>query len=359
MVCVVSSKIRAEVSSYPPDGLCGYSSLSPSTKTNVTSWLKASETSAERTLLPGSGADSKEDEVRRLFRLSDQRLSSRLHDAAVRRGNSYGHAVQHAPVGFLNLYREFSTSTVVTNALLVLKRINTYIKRRREGWSPLLVLGLSIDFFDDYDTVDVMRTIFVPSLFIAIGHISYSDASFPDCTILPPNILVYPNSRSSRTNRTYGHTLNDTLPIVERVRKSHPQLPLSISVALSGRYYTPEANGTFERYLPFEKCVEGRGPRFDDPAQICPNVVLAQWKLQKNDSYFYESLVNERLRLTFTFDSLEWLKAKLCEVKRFLTTVSFGVAAYDVEYDSLQQGCPQDPASSWCLQPSLRSSTAE
>ncbi|XP_075726735.1 uncharacterized protein LOC119186260 [Rhipicephalus microplus] len=243
--------------------------------------------------------------------------------------------------GFLNLYREFSTPTVVTNALLVLKRINTYIKRRREGWSPLLVLGLSIDFFDDYDTVDVMRTIFVPSLFIAIGHISYSDASFPDCTILPPNILVYPNSRSSRTNRTYGHTLNDTLPILERVRKSHPQLPLSISVALSGRYYTPKRTDTFERYLPFEKCVEGRGPRFDDPAQICPNVVAAQWKLQKNDSYFYESLVNERLRLTFTFDSLEWLKAKLCEVKRFLTTVSFGVAAYDVEYDSLRQGCPE------------------
>ncbi|KAL3219096.1 hypothetical protein MRX96_050548 [Rhipicephalus microplus] len=75
--------------------------------------------------------------------------------------------------------------------------------------------------------------------------------------------------------------------------------------------------------------------------QICPYIVAAQWKLQKNDSYYYESLVSERLRQTFTFDSLDWLKAKLCEVKSFLTTVSFGVAAYDVEYDSFPKGCPE------------------
>ncbi|KAL1437691.1 hypothetical protein MTO96_048719 [Rhipicephalus appendiculatus] len=109
--------------------------------------------------------------------------------------------------GFLNLYREFSTPTAVTNALLVLKQIDFYIKSRTVLVHSLYVLGLSIDFAQDHNTVDLMRTVFVPSMFIAIGHISYSDASFPYCTILPPNVLMYPNSHSSRTNKTYGHTL--------------------------------------------------------------------------------------------------------------------------------------------------------
>ncbi|KAL1479818.1 hypothetical protein MTO96_051556 [Rhipicephalus appendiculatus] len=243
--------------------------------------------------------------------------------------------------GFLNLYREFSTPTAVTNALLVLKRIDDFLKRLQARWRPLHVLGLSIDFVEDYKTVDVMRTVFVPSMFIAIGHISYSDAGFPDCTILPPNILVYPNSLSSRTNKTYGHTLNDTLPILERVYKSHPKLPLSISVTLSGRYYAPKRVDTSQRYLPFEDCTDFRGPRYDDPANVCPSVAGAEWKFQKNHSYHYEALLNYNRKLTFTFDSIDSLKLKVCEVKRFLPNVSFGVAGYDVDFDSSLQGCTE------------------
>ncbi|KAL3221953.1 hypothetical protein MRX96_029061 [Rhipicephalus microplus] len=72
-------------------------------------------------------------------------------------------------------------------------------------------------------------------------------------------------------------------------------------------------------------------------SQVCPNSVRAQWELRSNDIYYCEVLVSERYKATFTLDSIGWLKVKLCEVKRFLTSVSFGVAAYDVDYDSLKK----------------------
>ncbi|KAL3210454.1 hypothetical protein MRX96_008699 [Rhipicephalus microplus] len=243
--------------------------------------------------------------------------------------------------GFLNLYREFSKPAAMANALLVLKQLDFFVKRLPVLLRPLYVIGLSVDFAQDHKTVDLMRTIFVPSMFIAIGHISYSDASFPYCTILPPNVLTYPNSHSHRANKTYGHTLNDTIPILEMVRQSHPRLPMSISVGLSGRYYAPKFLDGPSRYLPFEDCTDFSGPRYDDPANVCPSVAGDEWKFEQNKNYHYEALLNEKLKKTFTFDSIDSLKLKLCDAKRYLTSVSFGVAAYDVDFDSSPEGCAE------------------
>ncbi|KAL1460434.1 hypothetical protein MTO96_043289 [Rhipicephalus appendiculatus] len=77
------------------------------------------------------------------------------------------------------------------------------------------------------------------------------------------------------------------------------------------------------------------------PIKVCPTVAGTEWKFEQNDNYHYEALFNEKLKRTFTFDSADSLKGKLCEVKRFLTSVSFGVAAYDVDFDSSRQGCTQ------------------
>ncbi|KAL1437693.1 hypothetical protein MTO96_048721 [Rhipicephalus appendiculatus] len=238
--------------------------------------------------------------------------------------------------GFLNLYREFSTPTAVRDALLVLKAFYLHIN------SPgsFYVLGLSIDFAENYTTVNLMRTIFVPSMFIAIGHISYSDASFPDCAILPPNIRWFPITHSSRFNKTYGHTLNDTLPILDMVRKSHPHLPLFISVGLSGRYYAPKlVEDAPDRYVAFQDCKNFSGPYYDDPANVCPSVAGADWELEDSTFYQYEALINQKLKRTFTFDNVRTLKAKVCDIKRNLLNVSFGVAAYDVDFDSNKRGC--------------------
>ncbi|KAL1437678.1 hypothetical protein MTO96_048706 [Rhipicephalus appendiculatus] len=106
---------------------------------------------------------------------------------------------------------------------------------------------------------------------------------------------------------------NDTLPILERVRKSHPQLPLSISVGLSGRYYAPKRLDSSQRYLPFEDCTDFPGPRYGDPANVCPSFDGAEWKFQENDTYQYEALLNEKRKLTFTFDSIDPLRAKKLE----------------------------------------------
>ncbi|KAL1466574.1 hypothetical protein MTO96_042635 [Rhipicephalus appendiculatus] len=342
MVCTVSNLMRADRSAFPPDGICDllyFDSFYKDNKNVLADGFRKLEANARFFLRQAQAARRTKYGASLAFtnNASAADMMTRQFDQGILEAVRYnaGH------FGFLNLYRAFSTPTAVTNALLVLKRIDSYLKRFQARLSPLLVLGLSIDFVEDYKTVDLMRTVFVPSMFIAIGHISYSDASFPHCTILPPNILVYPNSSSSRTNKTYGHTLNDTLPILERVRKSHAQLPLSISVGLSGRYYAPKRVDSSQRYLPFEDCTDFPGPRYDDPANVCPSFDGAEWKFQENDTYQYEALLNEKRKLTFTFDSIDPLKVKVCEIKRFLTRVSFGVAAYEVDYDSSRQGCTE------------------
>ncbi|KAL1437679.1 hypothetical protein MTO96_048707 [Rhipicephalus appendiculatus] len=344
--------MRTHKSAFPPDGICDllyFDSFYKDNKNVLADGFRKLEANARFFLSKAQGARRTKYGASFAFtnNASAAAMMTRQFDQGIVVAARYN--VGH--YGFLNLYRAFSTPTAVTNALLVLKRIDSYLKRLQARWSPLHVLGLSIDFVEDYKTVDLMRTVFVPSMFIAIGHISYSDASFPYCTILPPNILVYPNSRNRRTNKTYGHTLNDTLPILERVHKSHPQLPLSISVGLSGRYYAPKRVDTSQRYLPFEDCRDFPGPRYGDPANVSVCKVEQQRSVQvlteqngnfqENDTFQYEALLNQKRKLTFTFDSIDSLKVKVCEVKRFLTSVSFGVAAYEVDYDSSRQGCTE------------------
>ncbi|KAL3231581.1 hypothetical protein MRX96_048459, partial [Rhipicephalus microplus] len=75
---------------------------------------------------------------------------------------------------------------------------------------------------------------------------------------------------------------------------------------------------------------------------VCPSVAGDKWKFEQNKNYHYEALFNEKLKKrTFTFDSIDSLKLKLCDAKRYLTSVSFGVAAYDIDFDSSPEGCAE------------------
>ncbi|KAL1458787.1 hypothetical protein MTO96_027681, partial [Rhipicephalus appendiculatus] len=312
-------------------------SSTPYTRTTRTSWLTAIgnlKENARYFLHQASLASATESGISLAFTNTTSKadfLTEKFYEGAI---GVMSFNVSH--YGFLNLYREFSTPTAVRDALLVLKALYFRVNNNRSFY----VLGLSIDFAEDYTTVDLMRTIFVPSMFIAIGHISYSDASFPDCKMLPPSIRWFPLNQRSRLNRTYGHTLNDTLPILDLVRKSHPHLPLFISVGLSGRNYAPKlVEDALMQYVPFKGCKYFPGPYFEDPANVCPSVAGEDWEIRDSTFYGYRALLNRKFKRTFIFDTERTLKTKVCEIKRNLLNVSFGVAAYDIDYDSNPRGC--------------------
>ncbi|KAL1487341.1 hypothetical protein MTO96_031017, partial [Rhipicephalus appendiculatus] len=340
VVCTVSNQVRPEKSAYPVDGVCDllfFDSFYKDNKNVLANSIGKFEANARSFLYHASLARATESGISLAFTNTTSKadfLTEKFYEGAI--GVLYFNVTHY---GFLNLYGEFSTPTAVRDALLVLKALYFRLKYVNNNRS-FYVLGLSIDFAEEYTTVDVMRTVFVPSMFIAIGHISYSDASFPDCRILPPSIRRFPINLSSRFNRSYGHTLNDTLPILDLVRKSHPNLPLFISVGLSGRNYAPKlVEDVRKRYVPFQDCKNFLGPYFEDPANVCPSVAGADWEIKDSTFYGYRSLVNQKLKRTFTFDTERTLKAKVCEIKGNLLNVSFGVAAYDVDYDSNPRGC--------------------
>ncbi|KAL3210452.1 hypothetical protein MRX96_008697 [Rhipicephalus microplus] len=264
VVCTVSNQVHPGKSAYPADGVCDllfFDSFYKDNKNVLANGYNSLLSNAVYFLMHASTARKTQWGISLAFTNTTSKadfLTEKFYSAVI---NISSFNVIH--YGFLNLYREFSTPTVVTDALLVLKALYFRVKNNRSFY----VLGLSIDFAENDTTVDLMRTIFVPSMFIAIGHVSYSDASFPDCTILPPSIRWFPISR--RTNRTYGHKMNDTLAILDLVRKSHPHLPLSVSVGLSGRNYAPKlVEDLQDHYFVFRSCKDFPGPYFEDPANV-------------------------------------------------------------------------------------------
>ncbi|KAH6923813.1 hypothetical protein HPB50_007498 [Hyalomma asiaticum] len=110
---------------------------------------------------------------------------------------------------------------------------------------------------------------------------------------------------------------------------------------MGGRYYAPklELEDTPDRYKPYEDCKDFSGPYYDDPANVCPTVAGADWVLEESMFYQYKALVNQKLKRTFTYDTVDTIKTKVCDAKRSLLNVSYGVAAYDVDFDSSPQGC--------------------
>ncbi|XP_054921143.1 uncharacterized protein [Dermacentor andersoni] len=185
--------LRPETSALPPDGLCdllfyesfykddmniladGYANLEPSARHFVDQAYHAN-----KTLYGASFASTRPHSTPDLL---TQEFYEAIDDLWVRKIHHYG---------FLNLYRETSAPEMVKDALLVLRELHFHNKlfeqQRRFSYE---ILGLYIDSINFPPVVDdtafFISTVFVPSMFIAIGHLSFSDASFYDCTILPPN----------------------------------------------------------------------------------------------------------------------------------------------------------------------------
>ncbi|KAH7939723.1 hypothetical protein HPB52_016463 [Rhipicephalus sanguineus] len=267
VVCTVSNLIRAESSALPPDGVCDllfFDSFYKDNKNILADGYRKLEPNA-RFFLDWARRAHSGTKYGASFAFTNTVTPSDLMTKGFNQGVLGLVQYNARNFGFLNLYREFSTPTAVRNALLVLKQIDSYLKRLHARRSPFYVLGLSIDIGQDPKTVEIM----------------------------------------------------------------------------SGRYYAPKRVDTSQRYLPFEDCTDFPGPYYNDPTNVCPSVAGADWKFEENNTYHYEAVLNEKLNRTFTFDTVDSLKAKMCEVKRYLTSVSFGLAAYDIDFDSSAPGCAE------------------
>ncbi|KAL1437660.1 hypothetical protein MTO96_048689 [Rhipicephalus appendiculatus] len=249
--------------------------------------------------------------------------------------------------GFLNVHREFSERDALAETLVTLREIDAHIQESINVHSrpSYMVLGASIQNRSMYGAIHLMSTIFMPSLFIAIGHISYSDAAFPDCRILPPTVWTFPKGVNRSTDFPYGHTYFESAVLLEEVRDMDTSVPLSLSLSLAGRYYEPRftdpgspKNHDFGLFKP---CQDFNTSHYGDPvSEVCMSSQV-DWKYESNLRNQYAYAFSKSESRTITYDTMETLQNKVCDTKYHYVKMDYNLAVYDTDYDASSIGCPK------------------
>ncbi|KAL1480050.1 hypothetical protein MTO96_051360, partial [Rhipicephalus appendiculatus] len=275
------------------------------------------------------------------FAIDDKNIEQEIKTKRFESGIDWITAQNIAHFGFLNAYLSYASATHIFKALNVLKGLDDYLTLKNIRTSnTVMALGVAPVYPSEFDTyVELMKQVFMPDLFVAIGHISYSDDGRQDCVILPPSVYAFPQSFTA----PYGHTLLESVELLRHVDSipDHPALVLSLS--LHGRIYVPmhpdDGNpdniGTF---TVFNKC---NNSDIVAPAEICSS--HSPRGLHVNYVYnriFYVAQSYDKLaRKTSTFESEEALIAEVCDIKQTAVPLDFTIAAYDIDRDSAKALC--------------------
>ncbi|KAL1480053.1 hypothetical protein MTO96_051358 [Rhipicephalus appendiculatus] len=230
------------------------------------------------------------------FAIDDENVEQEIKTKRFESGIDWITAQNIAHFGFLNAYLSYASATHIFKALNVLKGLDDYLTLKNIRTSnTVMALGVAPVYPSEFDTyVELMKQVFMPDLFVAIGHISYSDDGRQDCVILPPSVYAFPQSFTA----PYGHTLLESVELLRHVDSipDHPALVLSLS--LHGRIYVPmhpdDGNpdniGTF---TVFNKC--------NNSDIVAP--------------------------------------AEVCDIKETAVALDFTIAAYDIDRDSAKALC--------------------
>ncbi|KAL1483092.1 hypothetical protein MTO96_002162 [Rhipicephalus appendiculatus] len=182
-----------------------------------------------------------------------------------------------------------------------------------------------------------LETIFKPHLFISMAHISYRDAERPDCMILPSSVHHYPPG----VTPTYGHTMNDSLALLRYLEDQQVFVSMAVGVTMKGRVYKPRNFSYPQSYNVFKSCMAHSGTQDFTPADGCPHGFpggLAA-NYEYNSTFFAEYAYDRSIEIVMVFDGKKGIKEKLCDLKQHYLSLSYGIAAYDVDFDSNRHSC--------------------
>ncbi|KAK8763127.1 hypothetical protein V5799_034254 [Amblyomma americanum] len=133
----------------------------------------------------------------------------------------------------------------------------------------------------------------MPTLFISIAHVPYRDAERPDCLILPSSVHHFPTG----VQPGYGHTMNDSLALLQHLEYERVHVSMAVGVTMKGRWYKPRDPASPSSYNLFQSCTNFSG-------------------------------------------SQDVIPASFCDGKQYYLVLTYGVAAYDIEYDVSPDACP-------------------
>ncbi|XP_070382824.1 uncharacterized protein [Dermacentor albipictus] len=241
------------------------------------------------------------------------------------------HNISH--FGFLDLNRQYTTDPVVFEALSVLKAVYLHLKPKTSPERPsYYVLGLSLDPPADYRVVNLMKTVFAPSMFISIAHLSYSVSSLPNCHIFPVAMDARPPGFVRSTGYSYGHTVYDSLNVLRKVAKLGLSIPLAMSFGMKGLFYAPKfPNPGAPKIMDFQlfkPCNDFQTAKYEDPKKVCAE---DGWTVSPPvPAHAY----NIKQRKAFTYLTELRIASLACNGKEFSLNLDYALAAYDVDYDA-------------------------
>ncbi|KAH6942510.1 hypothetical protein HPB50_006935 [Hyalomma asiaticum] len=338
LVCTVSSMYNRSVN-LPRDGLCDYIFFESLYKGGANSL--STGLSQDVTAFADRARHNTFTEFGMSFAIDNAKPGDRVHDPAFERGLDGLVQKQVIHYGFLDMHLQMTTNDTVAQALTILKRVNDHLAKTSgtRTRQSLMVIAMSLD-----DTasrpyvVNLMKTIFKPHLFIAMAHIPYRDADRPDCTILPSSVHHYP----AGVKPAYGHTMNDSLALLQYLEDEQVFTSMAVGVTMKGRWYKVSNPSSSASYNLFERCTAFSGSQDFAPADACAGG-SAYSALSRNYDYngtlFAGFTYNTSAERVLVFDSKKGIKYKFCDLKQHYLNLSYGVAAYDVEFDAPQHLC--------------------
>ncbi|KAK8787797.1 hypothetical protein V5799_022427 [Amblyomma americanum] len=176
---------------------------------------------------------------------------------------------------------------------------------------------------------------YYPDLFVVHGHYVFSDNDADHCAVMPPTRYSSVDLPSVFYEEYKFDLASGPVTLRELQFKNASSRGL-VSVTMKGRWTSPSAGEAFEFY---SHCDTNRGLlSFGSYTEVCNHPSYAPQIRYKPDHYAVLTHHSSRPH-AFAYDNEVGLGAKLCKVKSKVHDVSFGVAAYDVDFEDYVNEC--------------------
>ncbi|XP_075723768.1 uncharacterized protein LOC142765847 [Rhipicephalus microplus] len=257
--------------------------------------------------------------------------------------------VQH--FGLLKVYEDYVTdSSKFAQCLKILKRIVTHIQRaaRQDGGCPPVVYTvLGVRLTQDIHRLKVgkFNTVFRPTFFIAITHLSVPYTDTAESLVYPMSMISTPGNitRNSAQKNAYPDlsSINKAVDDLDWMRNnSKSDMSFYISLSMRARYYTLDAASgvTFDLFGPSKKSTNGEYKEDIDPKHVCCEEYGYYYRY--NSTVGAEYTFSPQENRTLVFDSERGVNEKFCAALDRRKNLKVSVAVYDIDFDQADVACP-------------------
>ncbi|KAH6942370.1 hypothetical protein HPB50_004222 [Hyalomma asiaticum] len=276
----------------PPDGVCDYMFFDSLYAYNNFKFTDKTPTGELQTYLTAAKSSQKTVHGVGINVRYVQDVSSHLKAHLADSKMFMAALLDHKIVGFgvLSINKNQFSEPVVRGVVQAFVDVQAFVLKEFGRNDLFTVMGV---YVSGSDTEDVMTKVFSslspPDVVIGLGHIAYPTCNMTDCEMIPHSTFQN-GTKANQLRAKYGTPYSMYVKIIEManmMKKSFSGIPWAIAATLSARVYKPT-----DEYDIYKRCDRtGGDEQYDSPVKYCAG-------------------------------------------KLFSNNTKFGIAAYDVNYDS-------------------------